>query len=172
MDVNVCFSRITGHMKRLTCGWVIMVISSPCTSTNTSPDFRPALYAGVSIPRTFSTCTTFEHFYVGIRRFNVFMLKYDPATFITVATSAPPTILRPHGLFPSLWISRSTTCRRHIWNVIQLFFLDLQNKKLSVIFIWKTNMRWCLPLATWCTLFYIKFSIPLRFCLNKKRKNN
>ena len=118
MDVNVCLLRITGHMKRLTCGWVIMVISSPCTSTNTSPDFRPALYAGVSIPRTFSTCTTFEYFYVGIRRFNVFMLKHDPATFITVATSAPPTILRPHGLFPSLWISRSTTCR-HIWKVIQ-----------------------------------------------------
>ena len=119
MDVNVCFFRITGYMKRLTCGWVIMVISSPCTSTNTSPDFRPALYAGVSIPRTFSTCTTFEYFYVEIRRFNVFMLKHEPATFITVATSAPPTILRPHGLFPSLWISRSTTCRRHIWKVIQ-----------------------------------------------------
>ena len=120
MDVNVCFSRITGYMKRLTWGWVIMVISSPCTSTNTSPDFRPALYAGVSIPRTFSTCTTLECFYVGIRRFNVFMLKHDPATFITVATSAPPTILRPHGLFPSLWISRSTTCRQ-IWKVIQSF---------------------------------------------------
>ena len=55
MDVNVCFLRITGYMKRLTWGWVIMVISSPCTSTNTSPAFKPALCAGVSIPRTFST---------------------------------------------------------------------------------------------------------------------
>ena len=58
MDVNVCFLRITGHMKRLTWGWVIMVISSPWTSTNTSPAFRPALWAGVSIPRTFSTWAT------------------------------------------------------------------------------------------------------------------
>ena len=137
MDVNVCFSRITGHMKRLTCGWVIMVISSPCTSTNTSPDFRPALYAGVSIPRTFSTCTTFEHFYVGIRRFKVFMLKYDPAaTFITVATSAPPTILRPHGLFPSLWISRSTTCRG-------IFGKSFRVLKSSNVFFWISRITNC-----------------------------
>jgi len=43
----------------MTWGWVIMVISSPCTSTNTSPAFRPALCAGVSIPRTFSTWIIF-----------------------------------------------------------------------------------------------------------------
>ena len=38
-------------------------------------------------------------------------------TFITVATSAPPTILRPHGLFPSLWISSSTTWQQS-WKLI------------------------------------------------------
>ena len=42
---------------------------------------------------------------------------YRLLTFMTVATSAPPTILRPHALFPSLSISSSTTWQ-HSWKLI------------------------------------------------------
>ena len=101
----------SGHYRQscVACGCVIMVISSPCTSTRTSPAFSPALYAGVSIPRTFSTWKIFSLsvFFCWKKFFAEILHLYN--TFITVATSAPPTILRPHALFPSRWISRSTT---------------------------------------------------------------